>query len=91
MFFRINFLIGKSSQKKDPDSLYILAHDRDDAVVRSQQFAEKVFPEMEIEMESVSELPLGTILTCLQSMEFIPKDMEIPSPVLFNKPSIVIS
>lgn len=91
MLFRINFLIGKPGEKKDVDSLYITAHDKDDAVVRAQQFAEKVFPKMEIEMESLSELPLGTIVTCLQSMEFVPKGQEIPTPILFSKPSIVLS
>jgi hypothetical protein len=91
MLFRVNFLIGNPKEKKDEDSLYISAFDKDDAVVRAQQFAEKVFPKMEVEMQSIAELPLGSIVTCLQSMEFVPKGQEVPTPTLFTKPSIVLS
>lgn len=91
MLFRIEFLIGLPGEKKNPDSLYILAGDRDGAIEDAQAFAEKVFPKMEIAMESMVELPVGTIVTCLQSMEFVPKDTPIEPPTVFTKPSILVS
>lgn len=91
MFFRIDFLIGAAGENKNLDSLYILADNQEDAISRAQSFAEKIFPNMEIVMESLVQLPVGTIVTCLQSMEFVPKDTPVHAPVLFSKPSIIVS
>ena len=91
MLFRVDFLIGAPGEKKTPDSLYILADDRDNAIERSQSFAEKVFPRMELTMETLIHLPQGTIITCLQSMEFVPKNTPVEPPVVFNQPSVLIS
>lgn len=91
MFFRIDFLIGAVGEKKNPDSLYILADNQEDAISRAQSFAEKIFPNMDIVMESLLRLPAGTIVTCLQSMEFVPKDTPTYAPVLFSTPSVLVS
>ncbi len=91
MLYRVNFLIGKPKEKKDLDSLYIQSADRDEAIAQSQEFAEKVFPNLEIEMESITTLPEGTVITCVNSMEFIPKDKEIEEPLVFAKQSVLIS
>jgi hypothetical protein len=91
MLYRVNFLIGKPKEKKDLDSLYIQSADRDEAITQSQEFAEKVFPNLEIEMESVTTLPEGTVITCVNSMEFVPRDKEIEEPLVFAKQSVLIS
>jgi hypothetical protein len=91
MLYRVNFLIGQPNDPKDLDSLYIQAESRDAAINQSQEFAEKVFPNMEIQMESVSTLPDGTVITCVNSMEFIPKSAELEEPLVFLKQSSLIS
>lgn len=91
MLYRVNFLIGKPEETKDVDSLYINASDRDASIEQAQTFAKKVFPDMEINLESVTTLPEGTIVTCVQSMEFVPKDATIEPPVVFTKSSVLLS
>lgn len=91
MLFRVDFLIGEPGQQKNADSFYILANDRDDAIERSQSFTEKAFPKMDLTMEAMTNLPVGTIISCFQSMEFTPKDATVEPPVVFNQPSVLIS
>jgi len=68
-----------------------LIYDRDDAIYRANEFAAKGMPDKDLKIESMSHLPIGTIIACVHSIEFVPNGTVADPPILFNEPSIIIS
>lgn len=93
MLYKVNFKLKTEDGKSYKEFIYVLTENQTAAATAAQPFIDSFYKEAKakIELTSVTHIPEGTIITCPMSLEMIPESAKAEDPLMFDKPSVLIS